>query len=212
MTKAQEIQQTLAEEIVKGRLKPGTSLDETVFAANFGVSRTPIREAIRQLEAIGLVETRPHRGAVVTDISVDRLENMFAVMAELETLCAGWAATAMSPEEKTRLEQIWEDGREPADRGDLETFIDLNELFHETIYEGAHNPFLAEMVRGVKIRLMPFRRLKLDSRDRLQASQKDHAAIVAAIRSGDAEAAREAMRQHTGAMRSGYERMQNGQA
>ena len=91
-TKAQDIQEALAAAIVHGRLPPGTTLDETLLARDFGVSRTPIREAIRQLQMSGLVEVRPHRGAIVATMTEDQLDDMFSVMAELEALCARWSA------------------------------------------------------------------------------------------------------------------------
>lgn len=95
MTKAQDIQQALAADIVQGLIVPGSTLDEAGLAAQFGVSRTPIREAIRVLQMSGLVDVRPHRGAVVTDLSDEQLDDMFSVMAELGALCARWSAVAM---------------------------------------------------------------------------------------------------------------------
>ena len=85
-TRAEEIRQLLADEIVRGRLPPGLPLEEIELARKFGVSRTPVREAIRQLEATGLAEARPRRGAVVAGVTRERLEEMFLVMLELEAL------------------------------------------------------------------------------------------------------------------------------
>ena len=102
-TKAKLIHQALADDIVHGRLAPGAALDETSIAAAFGVSRTPIREAIRQLEVIGMVEARGQRGAVVAALTDRQLDEMFAVMAELEALCARWSAVAMTGKERRHL-------------------------------------------------------------------------------------------------------------
>src|SRR5438309_1999067 len=100
ITRAEELRLQLADEIVRGALAPGAPLDETEIAKRFNVSRTPVREALRQLAASGLVEARAHRGAVVARPSLERLTGMFEAMAELEALCAGLAAQRMSPVER----------------------------------------------------------------------------------------------------------------
>jgi DNA-binding GntR family transcriptional regulator len=92
ITRAEELRLQLADEIVRGALAPGAPLDETEIAKRFNVSRTPVREALRQLATSGLVEARAHRGAVVARPSLERLSGMFEAMAELEALCAGLAA------------------------------------------------------------------------------------------------------------------------
>ena len=96
-TLAEELRWQLADEIVRGTLEPGTALDETELARRFRVSRTPVREALRQLAASGLIDARAHRGAVVARPSLERLTGMFEAMAELEALCAGLAAERMTP-------------------------------------------------------------------------------------------------------------------
>ena len=94
VTRAEELRLQLADEIVRGVLPPGAALDETEIARRFSVSRTPVREAMRQLVASGLVDARAHRGAVVARPSIERLTGMFEAMAELEALCAGWPPSA----------------------------------------------------------------------------------------------------------------------
>src|SRR5579864_6262690 len=106
ITRAEELRLALADEIINGSLAPGATLDETLLAQRFNVSRTPVREALRQLAASGLVETRPHRGAVVASLSHDRLNALFEAMAELEATCAGLAAERMSAAERQALQQI----------------------------------------------------------------------------------------------------------
>src|SRR5229473_918187 len=109
ITRAEELRLQLADEIIRGALAPGAPLDETDIARRFSVSRTPVREALRQLAASGLVDARAHRGAVVARPSIDRLTCMFEAMAELEALCAGLAAERMQPAERHRLEAIHEE-------------------------------------------------------------------------------------------------------
>src|ERR1700723_1009480 len=106
ITRAEELRLQLADEIVRGALPPGAGLDETDIAKRFNVSRTPVREALRQLVASGLVEARAHRGAVVAQPSIQRLTGMFEAMAELEALCAGLAAERRTAAERYRLETI----------------------------------------------------------------------------------------------------------
>jgi len=106
VTRAEELRLQLADEIVRGALAPGAPLDETDIARRFNVSRTPVREALRQLAASGLVEARAHRGAVVARPSLERLNGMFEAMAELEALCAGLAAERMPAIERARLEAM----------------------------------------------------------------------------------------------------------
>src|SRR5437764_205203 len=118
MTRAEELRLALADEIINGSLAPGATLDETLLAQRFNVSRTPVREALRQLAASGLVETRPHRGAVVASLSHDRLNALFEAMAELEATCAGLAAERMSASERQTLQQIHEELRKLSYLGD----------------------------------------------------------------------------------------------
>ena len=102
-TQAERIRASLADAIVRGELGPGVALDETTIAERFQVSRTPVREAIRQLEAIGFAEARPHRGAVVSHFTPEKLNDMFTVMAEMEALCARYAAEHITAPERKRV-------------------------------------------------------------------------------------------------------------
>src|ERR1700754_1359602 len=145
VTRAEELRLQLADEIVRGTLAPGAPLDETDIARRFSVSRTPVREALRQLVASGLVESRAHRGAVVAQPSVERLKSMFEAMAELEALCAGLAAERMSAAERHGLEALHEQLRVLSYAGDPQRFHQVNEQFHQAIYVGARNTYIAEM-------------------------------------------------------------------
>ncbi len=195
-TKARQIQQAIADEIVHGRLAPGTPLDETSIAEAFGVSRTPIREAIRQLEAIGLVNAWARRGAVVADLSDRQLDEMFAVMAELEALTARWSAIAMTAAERRQLLALQEEGARLVSAGRRDAYVDFNTRFHEAIYRGAHNEFLAELAISVRTRCAPFRRAQFETLGRLAKSHAEHEAVVTAIQRGDADTAATEMRAH----------------
>ena len=200
-TKAAEIQKVISDDIVHGRRAPGTALDETVLSLAFGVSRTPVREAIRQLEMTGLVEARPHRGAVVCDVPPSTLVDMFAVMLELEALCARLAAAQMTAGERAALRALHE-GSADLVRGERrDDYVSANDAFHDAIFDGSRNGFLAETARHVRFRLSPFRRVQLESGDRIARSLDEHERIVAAVERGDAAAAEAEMRAHIGVVR-----------
>lgn len=201
-TKAGAIARSLADEIVHGKLRPGTPVDETQIAARYGVSRTPIREAIRQLTADGLLETRAHRGAIVRDFSEQQLDGMFAVMAELELLCARWAALAMTRNEFKDLDTLHQATKHLVHDCDPAGYALANERFHEAIYQGAHNGYLAELTISTRARLAPFRRAQFETAGRLARSFAEHGRVVAAIKAGDAAGAQEAMRAHITVVRT----------
>jgi len=201
-TKAQSIHQAIADDIVHGRLPPGTALDETGIAGAFGVSRTPIREALRQLEAIGLVEGRARRGAVVASVSERQLDDMFAVMAELEALCARWSAVAMTAAERRALQLIHDGSARLVTAGDREGYVEANNRFHEAIYEGAHNGFLTDLTLSVRKRVAPFRRAQFETLGRLAASHAEHGCVTEAIQRGNGERAAREMHAHLAVVRS----------
>jgi DNA-binding GntR family transcriptional regulator len=175
---------------------PGASLDETAIAARFGVSRTPVREAIRQLAASGLVDAKPHRAAVVARPDHDELIGMFEIMAELEGLCAHYAAERMTATERASLEKVHEDLRLLIQDGDPQNYHETNQLFHGTVYMGAHNAYLAELTGSTRIRVQPFRRAQFRNLGRLAKSHEEHDRVVQAILRADATAAQTAMRDH----------------
>lgn len=195
-THAERLRLELADEIARGRLEPGSALDETSLAERFGVSRTPVREALRELTAAGLVEHRPHRGAVVAMIDARRLDEMFVVMAELEALCAGLAATSMTAAERAELDAMHAEAAELVRLGDLAAYREANDRFHEFIYAASHNPFLEETVLGVRRRVLAFRRAQFHGLGRLAVSHAEHERVVRALQRGDREAAVREMRAH----------------
>jgi DNA-binding GntR family transcriptional regulator len=204
-TLAEELRLQLADEIVRGALQPGAGLDETELARRFQVSRTPVREAIRQLAASGLIDARAHHGAVVARPSAERLAGMFEAMAELEALCAGIAAERMSGAARRALETVHERMRALIQLGDPQRFHEINEAFHSAIYAGAHNAYLAEMTVATRARVQPFRRAQFRTLGRLAMSHAEHDKVVVAILRGDRERAASAMRSHITTVREAYE-------
>ena len=205
VTRADQLRQQLADDIVRGALAPGSALDETDLARRFAVSRTPVREALRALAASGLVAARAHRGAVVARPSPARLAGMFEAMAELEALCAGLAAERMTPDGRHRLEAVHDELRQLSHEGNPERFHAVNERFHNSIYAGANNDYIAEITMATRTRVQPFRRAQFRNLGRLAKSHAEHDDVVIAILRGDRTGAASAMRAHIGLVRGEYE-------
>jgi DNA-binding GntR family transcriptional regulator len=203
-TLAEELRVQLADEIVRGALPPGSPLDEMQLARRFRVSRTPVREAIRQLTASGLIEARAHRAAVVARPSDERLIGMFEAMAELEALCAGFAAERMSGSERRALEALHDEMRELIHAGDPQRVHEINEAFHNAIYVGSHNTYLAELARATRTRVQPFRRAQFRTLGRMAKSHLEHERVVSAIQRGERERAITTMRAHIMTVREAY--------
>jgi DNA-binding GntR family transcriptional regulator len=204
-TRADQLHALLADAIIAGGLAPGTPLDETELAGRFQVSRTPVREALRRLQASGLVEIEPHRGACVARPSEERLRDMFFVMAELEALCAGQAALTMSPRERRDLDALHQRSIGQVQTGDASGYNQTNTAFHDTIYRGAHNTYLADLTRQTRSRLAPFRKAQFQTAGRLARSFAEHGRIVAAILKADRDGAIAAMRDHIGTVEQAWE-------
>jgi DNA-binding GntR family transcriptional regulator len=195
-TRSLELREKIEDEIATGRIIPGAKLDETDLAARFGVSRTPIREALIQLASTGLIEMRPRRGAVVPEVGPQRLVEMFEVMAELEAMCGRLAARRMSEADHRTLTQARSACDASSRKNDPDGYYHQNEAFHHVIYEASHNTFLMEQASALHRRLGPYRRLQLRVRDRISTSCAEHKRIVEAIVAGDGESAAELLREH----------------
>ena len=186
----------LETEIVEGRLPPGAHLDEQSLANRFGVSRTPIREALHGLASSRLVELRPRRGAFVRQATAGELVEMFEMMGELEASCGRFACRRITKPQERRLQEQHERCRDAANRNDLDDYYAENELFHAAIYDAAGNSVLAEHALSLQARLKPFRRHQLRARGRMGQSLAEHEEIVEAIRAGDQARAEAALRDH----------------
>ncbi len=180
-------------DIVTGCHGWGERLDEQRLAARHGVSRTPIREALRHLAAGGLVVLRPNRGAFVAQRGVGDLVEMFEVMAELEAMCARLAARRITPD---RLAALQAAHRACLDTGDADGYYYANEAFHQQIYAAAGNAFLQRQALDLHRQLKPYRRLQLRVPGRIAGSRAEHQAIVDAIAAADPAAAQAAMQAH----------------
>lgn len=194
MTRSDEVFKALAKDILSGVLEPGRHLDEPSVCRQFGVSRTPVREALRRLSGTGLVEVLPRRGVTVAQIDVDQLNDMFEALAEFEGLCAKLSAERMTSLEKKRLEMLNKLRDAKISDGDHGLAL-LNNDFHEAIYQGSHSPSIASVTRNFRQRLAPFSALQF-VRGRAEYGFHQHDQIVNAILNSDGDNAQKIMRDH----------------
>ncbi|CAN5134316.1 GntR family transcriptional regulator [soil metagenome] len=206
-TATDKLAEDLAEAILSGEFAPGSRLDEQYLAQRYAVSRTPVREALRQLATTGLIEVRPRRGAIVAAVTPDQLEDLFVAMGELEATCARLAALSMSTTERRKLGALHEKMAVLAAGEDVGAFADANHAFHTMISAGSHNGVIADMTAALRRRLAPFRRAQFQLEGRPPRSHGEHDAVVAAILRGDADAAHAAMLQQVTLVEDSFEEL-----
>ena len=182
--------------IIDGALKPGERLDETVLAKQFGVSRTPVREAIRVLTAIGLVQNTGRQGAEVAHISISMLIEMFELMAVLEGMCAQLAARRATDDERSSMFATHKMLEDALDRGDHKDFYTVNLKFHDQLYEASHTQYLSGETLRLRRRLSPYRMRVTYQPGRMRATIGEHLEILDAVERGDSEGALDAARSH----------------
>lgn len=204
---ADDVCRRIADEIVLGNLAPGSRLDEVSLAARFNVSRTPVREALKQLAIMGLVDTRPNRGSVVAEMTVDQLDQMFEAIGELEAACARHAALRMTTEDRSRMRQLHAEGRAAMQDGDIDRYDAANLELHATIIRGCYNPVLIELATSLRHRVSPFRRTQFRNLERMGESFEEHSVIVDAILAHDVVTTYREMRSHLLSARSATNRV-----
>ncbi len=186
----------IEDDIVTGVLAPGSKLDEVSLCTRFGVSRTPVREALRSLAERGLVKLVRNRGAFVEELSVPRLIEMFAVMAELEGMAGRLCARRITAAQMSKLQHTHKACRTASRRKDPDEYYFRNEAFHNAIVAGSNNTFLAEQVSALRRRLQPYRRMQLRVPKRVHDSLAEHESIVEAILDGDPERSERLLQEH----------------
>lgn len=194
--RADTILDDLEQLIVTGHFADGERLDEIRLAERFGVSRTPIREALQKLAASGLVEQFPRRGVFVREPGPVELVEMFEAMAEIEAACGRLAALRITEPSLQILRDVNERCREAMQAADADRYYRENETFHHLIYSASENGYLLEQASKLQKRLKPFRRMQLHLRGRLEQSLSEHETIVVALTNGDGDAAANALRAH----------------
>jgi len=192
----QEVAERLRQRIFSHELPPGTWIDEQALAIDYGISRTPLREALKVLAAEGLVTLKPRRGCYVTEISERDLDEIFPLMAMLEGRCAFEAAEKATKEDLARLDHLHAQLEKHSERGDKERFFETNQEFHRLVQELADNRWLMQVIQDLRkvLKLTRLHSLSLDGR--LQQSLDEHRAIMGGFKTRDARRAEKAMHDH----------------
>ncbi len=196
LTLWQRVHEHLREEILANRLSAGTELQETALAADLGVSRGPVREAIGRLAAEGLVVVRPRRGAIVRSLTKDEFIEAYEVREALEVMAARLATTRLGSEALARLESLTVAMEQHAERDEVDAFFEANAAFHAALVDAAGNGRLREMYAQLLGQMNRYRRRSLALRGSLRQSVAEHRAILAALSSGNPELAARLMSDH----------------
>lgn len=188
--------EVLREAIIDGKLKPGERLMEIQLAEELGVSRTPVREAIRKLELEGFLVIVPRKGAYVAGISLKDITDVFEVRAALEALAAGLAAERVTEEGLDELERSLVQISELSDSNDLGSVVERDTSFHEVIYKASRNKCLVQIVSNLKDKIQRFRAASLARPGRTKLAIHEHREIVEAIADRNVELAQTLAREH----------------
>jgi DNA-binding GntR family transcriptional regulator len=191
------IQQAVAEavrtRIIAGRLSAGSRINQDALAAEFPISRMPVREALRQLGAEGFVTIVPHRGAIVTALSPDEVEEIYEIRAALEGVAAGHASQALTAGDLDALRTTLA-GMQTEDQ--IDRWVALNAEFHNMINQASGRPRLLELIQRFREQSQPYIRLYVQRLHKSAQARNEHRAILDALAERDAERAEIAVRAH----------------
>ncbi len=190
------VYEELKMKILTGAIIPGMRMMEIELAEDMGVSRTPIREAIRKLEKEGLVTIEPRRGAYASQISTDDMVEILEVRQDLEGLAAGMAATRMNEAQLKELEEVSKLYNKAVVNGNMKSMIKYDTRFHRIIVDSCNNSVLVQMIEQLQELVLRFRYIYYDNFKRAENMPEEHADIFNAIASGNADAARKAADVH----------------
>ncbi|TCT15333.1 GntR family transcriptional regulator [Natranaerovirga pectinivora] len=186
----------IREDILTGKYKENESLKETSISNELGVSRTPVREAIRQLELEGLVSIIPNKGAVVMGINDKDIKDIYAIRSLLEGLCARWAVDNLTDIKLEKLEEIICLCDFHISKGHFEHLYELDNRFHEALYDAANSRTLKHILSDFHHYVQRVRKASLASTDRAIKSIEEHKAILEAIKAKDKDKAEELANLH----------------
>jgi DNA-binding GntR family transcriptional regulator len=191
--RSQVIASRLRERILQGEYEVGTRLLQDVLAADFGVSHIPVREALRELAAEGLVTIRPQLGAIVAGISPESVAELLEVRALLELKAVRWAMPNVTETLLDHAENILREAEQETETGN---WMDCNWRFHRSIYDCAQRPWLSETIQALNVRVERSVRLLLSTSHYRQQAEAEHRAILAAVRVRNIDAACSLLNQH----------------
>ncbi|MFO1278538.1 MAG: GntR family transcriptional regulator [Burkholderiaceae bacterium] len=190
----EEVAELLRQRIYRRELEPGSWIDELKIAEEYGISRTPLREALKVLAAEGLVTMKVRRGAYVTEVSEQDLHNVYHLLGLLESDAAGVVATRATEAEQQELQALHDELEAAA--ADRDRFFALNERFHMRLLEIADNRWRDQMVADLRKVMKLNRQNSLLKSGRIEESLAEHRAVMAALRRRDAAGAAKAMQAH----------------
>lgn len=196
LNRADQIAEEIQELIFAGSFEDGERLDENRLSEKFGVSRTPLREALKKVALLGIVEKIPNRGVFVHQPGPIELLEMFEVMSELESICGKLAAKRISESALKKLQKANAKCKNAIKNNNPDAYYIENELFHKIIYNQSGNSFLEKEAIKLQKRLQPFRRVQLRFRGRIEQSMAEHGDIVKALSFGNSTDAENALRNH----------------
>jgi DNA-binding GntR family transcriptional regulator len=191
-----KIRLKIEDDIKQGILLPGDPIDDAELAERYQVSRTPIREALIQLKAQGMLTSLPRGGMIVAKMDLKQLLSLWELLAELEGVTVRLACERMTPEELKEIVQVHESSRTVMEAEDVDGWQKGNLRFHELIYHAARNPYLRQEVLRMRTRTGYYRSHAFGALGRITASFEQHEQIVAAFERRDAKAASSAMIAH----------------
>ena len=190
----EEVAEQLRQRIFRRELEPGSWIDELKIAEEFGISRTPLREALKVLAAEGLVTMKVRRGAYVTEMSEKDLRDVYHLLSLLESDAAGVVAERATPEQQQTLRDLHAELESAA--GNREAFFSVNERFHMALLDMADNRWRSQMVADLRKVMKLNRHNSLFKQGRIEDSLSEHRAILDAMLSRDPEGTRRAMQAH----------------
>ncbi len=186
----------LREDILNGKYKEHEELKEVAIGEEMGVSRTPVREAFRQLELEGLIQIIPNKGAYVTGITVEDVKDIYMIRSLLEGLCARWATEKITEEQLEEMEENIYLAEFHAAKGHLEQIAELDNRFHDIMYEACDSKMLQHLLKDFHQYVLRVRRKTLSNASRGEASNHEHRLIMEAIKAKDASKAEELANKH----------------
>lgn len=188
--------ETLRDAIVNGVLKPGERLMEIQLAEELGVSRTPVREAIRKLELEGFVIMIPRRGTYVADLSIKDINEVFEVRTALEVLAAGLATERITEEELEQMERLLVHIGEYIETGDFEKIVEADSRFHDILYQATRNDRLIQIINNLREQLTRFRSISMAYPGRIKNTLEEHSRLVEALAGRDHDLAERLATEH----------------
>lgn len=193
---SERIRAAIEDDIRAGTLLPGDVIDENGLARQFNVSRTPIREALLQLEAQNMLISQPRHGMVVAKMDIQQLLALWELLVEMEGVCARLACERMTDEERAELARVHERGQAIVDADDMDAWREVNHAFHDVLYRGCRNPYLRQELLRLRARTGGYLRHAFSAIGRLQSSHEQHGELLAAIQDRDPARSHEMMMKH----------------